>query len=95
MEEFNTTFWLDFSIADRFGLEAVKDTFHRAFGEWKGHYKYLTALVVVLNHKIWQHWEAGRMDYAELYDGLWRQADAYANETLTGQEAYYYWRVTD
>ena len=30
-----TTFWEDFSIADRFGLDAVKDTYIRAFKEWK------------------------------------------------------------
>lgn len=30
-----TTFWMDFSIADRFGAAAVKDTFNRAFAEWK------------------------------------------------------------
>lgn len=30
-----TTFWQDFSIADRFGASAVQDTFNRAFAEWK------------------------------------------------------------
>lgn len=25
-----TTFWLDFSIADKFGLNAIKDTYNRA-----------------------------------------------------------------
>ena len=33
-----TTFWEDFSIADRFGEAAIKDTFKRAFNEWKGNY---------------------------------------------------------
>ena len=33
--ELQTTFWNDFSIADRFGLSAVQDTFNRAFKEWK------------------------------------------------------------
>ena len=49
-----TTFWQDFSIADRFGVAAIKDTFTRAFNEWKHDYKYLTELVMVLNWKIWQ-----------------------------------------
>ena len=49
-----TTFWQDFSIADAFGVAAVEDTFKRAFNEWKGNYKYLTELVMVLNHKIAQ-----------------------------------------
>ena len=48
-----TTFWEDFSAADIFGLSAIQDTFNRAFEEWKGNCKYLTELVLVLNHKIW------------------------------------------
>ena len=55
-ENFNyeciTTFWEDFSIADAFGIEAIKDTFKRAFEEWKTNYKYLTELVIVLNIKL-------------------------------------------
>ena len=52
-----TTFWSDFSTAEQFGIEAVKGTFKRAFEEWKGDYKFLTELVMVLNHKIWQWYE--------------------------------------
>ena len=33
--EVQTTFWEDFSIAERFGLSAIQDTFNRAFKEWK------------------------------------------------------------
>ena len=29
-----TTFWSDFSIADMFGVEGVKDTYNRAKDEW-------------------------------------------------------------
>lgn len=36
--ELQTTFWEDFSIADRFGLSAIQDTFKRAFEEWKNNY---------------------------------------------------------
>lgn len=43
--ELQTTFWEDFSIADRFGLSAIQDTFKRAFEEWKNNYKYLTELI--------------------------------------------------
>lgn len=45
--ELQTTFWEDFSIADRFGLSAIQDTFKRAFEEWKNNYKYLTELILV------------------------------------------------
>ena len=30
-----TTFWDDFTIADSFGISAIKDTYKRAFEEWK------------------------------------------------------------
>ena len=33
--EVKTTFWEDFSIAERFGLSAIQDTFNRSFKEWK------------------------------------------------------------
>ena len=33
--EVKTTFWEDFSLAERFGLSAIQDTFNRAFKEWK------------------------------------------------------------
>lgn len=93
--EYKTTFWQDFTIADKFGLDAIQDTFDRAFNEWKTDYIYLTDLVMVLNHKLWQHYEAGNNDFAVLYDKLWREADNYAYENLKGEEAKYYFRITD
>lgn len=86
---------MDFTIADRFGKGAVKDTFKRAFEEWKTNYVYLTELVMVLNHKIWQWWESGNKDMAALYDGLWKEADAYAINNLKGDELTYFYKVTD
>lgn len=38
--QFKTTFWTDFSIADIFGVSAIKDTFNRAFEEWRDNYIY-------------------------------------------------------
>ena len=89
-----TTFWQDFTIADRFGVSAIKDTFKRAFNEWKSDYKYLTELVMVLNWKIWQHYETNDK-YAELYNELWGEADLDAMENLKGDEAAYFFRTTD
>ncbi len=91
---FTTTFPSDFSIADKFGVNAIKDTFNRAFGEWKGHYKYLTHLVIALNHKIFD-WYGKNDTYAKLYNELWEKADAYACENLKGDELSYFYRTTD
>ena len=70
-----TTFWEDFSIADKYGIAGVKDTYRRAFNERKDDYKFFTELTLVLNHKIWQHYEGDR-ELAALYDRLWRAVSA-------------------
>lgn len=88
-----TTFFQDFSIADAFGVNAIKDTYKRAFKEWKNDYKYLTELVMVLNWKIWQ-WNGNNDEYARLYDELWTEADRYACENLKGEELSYFYRIT-
>ena len=89
-----TTFWNDFSIADAFGNSAVADTFKRAFNEWKGDYKYLTELVMVLNHKIAQWYEIN-MPLAKLYNDAWSIADNYEVNNLKGEELEYFYRTTD
>ena len=92
--EAKTTFWEDFSIADRFGIDAVKDTYKRAFKAWKDDYIYLTELVLVLNHKIWQYYT----EYpalADVYNELWGKADEYACENLKGEELSYFYSTTD
>jgi hypothetical protein len=105
MKEFNsmefcgyeqkTTFFSDLSIADAFGIPAIKDTYDRAFEMWHKNYIYLTELVMVLNWKIWQHHEEGREEYAQLYDKLWKEADEYACNHLKGEELAYFYRTTD
>jgi len=93
--ETKTTFWQDFSIADRFGLDAIRDTFNRAFNEWKTNAVYLTELVLILNWKIWQYYESGNDEYATLYNELWEMADGYAVNNLTGDDLAYFYNTTD
>lgn len=92
--EFFTTFWQDFSIADKFGPAAVQDTYNRAFAEWKTDYKYLTELVMVLNHKIWA-WYKTNEPLARLYDKLWAETHEYALNNLKDDKLLYYLDVTD
>lgn len=89
-----TTFFQDFSIADKFGVSAIKDTFKRAFKEWKTDYKFLTELVMVLNWKC-NYYYGHNSEYAELYNNLWEEADAYACDNLKGEELSYFYRTTD
>ena len=93
--EQKTTFWQDFSIADRFGADAVIDTFQRAFNCWKGTCIYLTELVLVLNRKCWQHYEDGNSELSELYGELFYKAQDYAYNHLIGEDLNYFWRTTD
>lgn len=89
-----TTFWEDFSIADRFGYKAVQDTYKRAFNNWRTDYKYLTELVLVLNHKAWQHQDSNPV-LSDLYVTLYEVCDNYAIDNLKGHELRYFFEITD
>ena len=90
-----STFYTDFSIADNFGIDAVRDTYKTCFKEWSSDYKMLTELVMALNWKIWEHFNAGNEEFAEVYNELWEKADAYALDNLKGEEMTYFIRTTD
>lgn len=90
-----TTFYTDFSIADMFGVSAIKDTYKRGLKSAKFlGYKELTEFVMALNWKISEHYQNNDV-YAELYDTLWRKADDFAREYLQGEELEYYYWTTD
>lgn len=89
-----STFYSDFSLAEPFGVDAIKETYERAFNEWKTNYKYLTELVMSLNWKIAEHYETDK-EKALVYDELWRKADEYAVNNLTGEELKYFYNTTD
>lgn len=89
-----TTFYADFSIADMFGVKGVKDTFNRAFKNWKDDYRYLTELVLVLNRKSWYYAEKNE-ELSSLYVELYYEASDYALSTLKGEELKYYLNTTD
>lgn len=89
-----TTFWQDFSIAEWFGENAIRDTYKRAFNEWKSNIEYLTELVLILNWKIWQLAEVNE-PIARVYDELWKEADQYCMDNLTGDNLQYFLRTTD
>lgn len=90
-----TTFYDDFSIADRFGKAAIKDTLKRAWDAWKDDYKYLTELVMTLNWKSFEWYGKGREDLCELYSELWLEKDAWMLDNLEGEAKEYYITITD
>lgn len=90
-----TTFWDDFTLAERHGgVSAVKDTYKRAFKEWHNNVEYVTELAIVLNHKIWQHYEEN-IELGRVYNELWVECDTWCCDNLQGEDAEYYFRTID
>ena len=89
-----STFYTDFSIADKFGLEAIQDTYNRVFEGWKSQYKYITELSLVLNWKCFR-WYNVNNDYSRLYESLWKIVDNWCFENLKDEELEYYMEITD
>ena len=79
-------FMRDFLIADRFGINAIKDTFNRAHKEWQNNVDYYGSFIMTLNHLIWYHYEQNNQERAMLYDELWRKADDFAVNHFKGEE---------
>lgn len=90
-----TTFYMDFSIADAFGVDAVKDTYKRSFDSWHADRVYFTELVMVLNWKSWEHHSKGNDVLVSLYVDLYEQAREYALDNFKGEDLEYFLETTD
>lgn len=93
-KESNTTFMLDFTLADFFGIDTVKDTFDRAFKEWKNDVVYMAEFVMVLNHKIWDYYQTNE-PLARVYNDLWIKADNYCRDNFKDKDLSYYYNFID
>lgn len=107
------TFYSDFSIAEFYQVRAgmkdsIKETYGRVIDSWKGDYKALVEIILVLNHKIWAFYQnvdsqylgadkETAMELSKLYDELWRKADALFFSLYEGNEEAneYYFDVLD
>lgn len=92
--EMKTTFWQDFSIADVFGEDAIQDTYDRSFESFKTDVVYITELSLVLNWKIWYHYEKDS-PLQNIYDTLWRKHHDWCLDNLKGDDLTYYIKTTD
>lgn len=91
---FESTFWEEFSIADNYGSEGVREHYNLVFNLWKDNLRFLTELVLVLNWKIYQ-WYQVDDTLGMTYDALWQKTDSYALKTLKGDNLHYYLSVLD
>lgn len=73
----NNTFAQDFLIAGMFGARQIKETYDRAFKEWKSDIQMITALAIALNHLAWKYAGDGLDAYGKLYTELWRKVEDY------------------
>lgn len=73
-----STFMNDFAIAERFGAQAVKDTFDRAFAEWKDNPTMLAELAVVTNTRCWDTYEKQNDILSGMYSGMYYKCTGYA-----------------
>ena len=91
-----TTFWDDFSVAEQFGREAILETAEKCFKEWKSDYKYLTELIMVLNHKSW-YWNNKNDKFMTLYANLYYKYDEKAIKALNNNKTAlsYYFKTLD
>lgn len=87
-------FMSDFMIADKFGEKAIKDTYNRAFNEWKDNVEYFASFVMTLNHQIW-NWYKKDEKIGKLYNDLWEKAHNFGSEHFKGEDASYYFSFLD
>lgn len=92
--ETQTTFYADLTIAEMDGPDGVRETYNRIVKDWRGNLVYYTEFVLALNNKIWEHYEHNDA-LAKVYDELWRAADKWACDNLTGDDLAYYYETTD
>ena len=92
--ELKTTFWDDFTIADVFGIDAIKDTYNRAFNEWKHDHIYITELCMVMNWKMFQWIEKDDNKYQTYYE-LFTTLDEWCMDNLKGEQLDYFISTTD
>ena len=91
-----TLYWQRFSIAESFGREEIMTVYNEIFEEAKDDCKLLTELVMVLNHKSWQHCEdIGKSTLCKLYTSLYEKANQYAHDNLKNEDLAYFYKVTD
>lgn len=97
------TFVSDFSIADWYGVDGVKETYERVKAEWLDNVEAFTEVVIALNMLSWAHdtlKQQGideRDDFICLYSDLYLRAkdDFYDRHGSDDDACDYFFRMTD
>lgn len=100
-----TNFWRAFTEVDEVFIENAMDKQEieenleklcsMAFSaRCKNNVEALTELVMVVNWKIFEHYEKHEV-VARAYDKVWRELDQWCIDNLKGEDLKYYLRTTD
>lgn len=92
--EIKTTFWSDFTIADKFGISAIRETFNNAFNSWKNNTEYITELACVMSWKSCA-WYEKNDEYCVQYSNYYHKVDSWCMDNLKGEDLEYYLKWTD
>lgn len=88
--EMYTSFGNDFDEADEIGMDAIKETFERSFGECDD-VKKAVELTLVCMWKTYEHaFGDATPEIADLYSEFWDKAQAHARSFDSEDDADYY-----
>ena len=90
-----TTFWDDFTIAEKFGVSAIKDTYKNAFNSWKNDVVFIVELVLVLNWKMLYMDEKHMTEKSVMYYKCWVELSNWCERHLEAGAYEYFLNVTD
>lgn len=67
--ETKTTFYMDISIAECYGIEYIKKSYNDIIESWMDDYKFIAEFILVLNTKAWE-WDARRSKGLNIPEGI-------------------------
>ena len=89
-----TAFMYYFSDAEKYGPEAVKDVFNKAFKELKKDVASFSEFARTISIKAWA-WSGTDNELAYVYESLWEKADNYAMTHFKGTDLKYYMEMVE
>lgn len=93
------TFWRAFDEAEEAGRATVIEIASILYQRWRNNIEELTDLVMVINHKSWDHHYNGNDDmcnlYADLYYEYYEKAIQYLEDNGREKDITYFVRTLD
>lgn len=79
---------------EKLGLNGPDYVFNCVFEKTKNNVKWVTELVILLNHKIWYYYR-NNDELGLIYEKLYKKAYNWCVCNLEGEDAEYFFRVID